>query len=145
MTTNERPCATLAEIDEHESWALLASMNLGRFATCAPNEAPVVLPVNFVVDDWVIVFRTGVGRNLLGALRGPASFEVDSYDAARRTGWSVLVRGIAYEASDAEIAHLHVEPWAPGDRSIWLRMVPLEVTGRRIQPCGTETDARGYL
>jgi hypothetical protein len=40
---------------------------------------------------------------------------------------------------------LAFEPWVRTDRDHWMRLVPLEVTGRRILPGGPDTDSRGYL
>ena len=28
----------------------------------------------------------------------------------------------------------HLEPWAPGARDVYVRIVPAKITGRRIQP-----------
>jgi nitroimidazol reductase NimA-like FMN-containing flavoprotein (pyridoxamine 5'-phosphate oxidase superfamily) len=135
----------LLEIGEHECWELLATAPIGRLAVPAGDEAPSVFPVSFVLDDWVIVFRTGTGEKLFASVRGPVTFQADSYDHLHRIGWSVLVKGVAYEASEAEVGHLDLEPWVHTARDHWMRLVPLEVTGRRIVPGGADTDGRGYL
>ena len=66
------------------------------------------------------------------------AFEIDDYDLAGRQGWSVLIQGPAHhvEAEDARARakEAGVEPWAPGDRELFLRIVPHRVTGRRIKP-----------
>jgi nitroimidazol reductase NimA-like FMN-containing flavoprotein (pyridoxamine 5'-phosphate oxidase superfamily) len=135
----------LTEIDERECWELLASAPIGRLAVPAGTAAPSVFPVSYVLDDWVIVFRTGRGEKLFASVRGPVSFQADSYDPVHRIGWSVLVKGVAYEASEAELGNLALESWVRSDRDHLMRLVPLEVTGRRIVPGGPETDSRGYL
>ena len=135
----------LVEIDEHECWELLAAAPIGRLAVPAGTAAPSVFPVSFVLDDWVVVFRTGRGEKLRASVQGPVSFQADSYDPVHRIGWSVLVKGVAYEAGEGEIGHLTFEPWVRTDRDHWMRLVPLEVTGRRILPGGPELDSRGYL
>ena len=54
-------------------------------------------------------------------------------------GWSVLVTGRVRRVSPDElrqIEKLGVEPWAGGQRSVYLRLDSREVTGRRIQTTG---------
>ncbi|HEY7812017.1 MAG TPA: pyridoxamine 5'-phosphate oxidase family protein, partial [Nakamurella sp.] len=98
---------------------------------------PVILPVNHAVDGESIVFRTGPGSKLLAgdsAMR--VAFEVDGFDADRRSGWSVLVRGTASTVEDAdEIQRLNrigVWPWADlVERTHWIRIATYSVTGRQ--------------
>ena len=55
-----------------------------------------------------------------------------------RQGWSVLIQGPAHhvetEEARARAKDAGVEPWAPGDRELFLRIIPHRVTGRRIKP-----------
>lgn len=122
----------LITIDEQECWVLLATVPVGRLAVADGERAPLVVPVNFVIDGDTIVFLTGAGTKYDAASARPVSFQADSFDVMYHNGWSVLVRGLAHEISDAEASLLHVEPWAEGDRTIWMRIVPAEITGRRI-------------
>jgi hypothetical protein len=65
------------------------------------------------------------------------AFEIDEIDAAARRGWSVLVQGPAHHVTGAEqdaVRRAGVEPWAPGDRELFVRIVPSRVTGRRVGP-----------
>ena len=51
-------------------------------------------PVNYVVDQHSVLFRTDEGTKLDAASRGArVAFEVDGAEEATRTGWSVLVGG----------------------------------------------------
>jgi len=120
--------------DECES--LLRRSHLGRIAV-VDGDGTLILPVNFVLDDSDVVFRTNPGSKLDAALKNaPISFEIDGIDERTKTGWSVLVRGIAHEATDpAELARLEqlaLVPWAPGDRPHYVRVRSVETTGRRI-------------
>ena len=62
--------------------------------------------------------------------------EVDGIDAGTATGWSVLVKGRAVEVHDPDdlrrLSDLPLRYWAVGDKVHWVRIVPAEVTGRRI-------------
>ena len=53
--------------------------------------------------------------------------------------WSVLVRGHAHQVTDGRAVQrledgMHLAPWAPGARDVYVRIVPAQITGRRIQP-----------
>ena len=134
----------LIELDREECLALLAAGRVGRFAVASMNDAPLVVPVNYVMDGDAVVFRTAAGEKL-AQLRRRASFEVDGLDQPTETGWSVLVRGFAYEATSWEVAHLDLEPWAAGDKDRWVRIVPTAITGRRITAGRGVVDGRAYL
>jgi nitroimidazol reductase NimA-like FMN-containing flavoprotein (pyridoxamine 5'-phosphate oxidase superfamily) len=104
-----------------------------------------VFPVNFVLDRHMVVFRTGEGTKLDAACRGRrVAFEIDGTDAAAHTGWSVLVRGEAVEVTDpAELARLRklpLDPWAPGAKTHYVRILPAVLTGRRISGPGGPSD-----
>jgi nitroimidazol reductase NimA-like FMN-containing flavoprotein (pyridoxamine 5'-phosphate oxidase superfamily) len=54
-------------------------------------------------------------------------------------GWSVLVTGRVRRVSPDELHQLEtfgIEPWAGGERTVYLRLEPREVTGRRIRAKG---------
>lgn len=136
---------SLEELERDECLRLLRDHAMGRFAVAAPGAAPVVVPVNYVLDGEVVVFRTATGSKLR-LLRGlPVSFELDEIDPVRHTGWSILVRGMAYEGSRWETEHLALEAWAPGDKDHWIRIVPDVITGRRILLAERSVDLGGYL
>jgi nitroimidazol reductase NimA-like FMN-containing flavoprotein (pyridoxamine 5'-phosphate oxidase superfamily) len=130
---------------------LLAASEVGRIAFINAG-APVILPVNFRYHHGRIVFRTSLGSKLNAAGRGyEVAFEIDDWDAPRRTGWSVLVQGTAEEvvsASDLEeLFDLGLRPWADQvDRSMWVQIHPTDINGRRIPsrqgPRGEEESAR---
>nr|WP_329600071.1 pyridoxamine 5'-phosphate oxidase family protein [Streptomyces pseudovenezuelae] len=94
--------------------------------------------MNYTVVDRAIVFRTARG-SLPGAVPGEqVAFEADHIDEAFRHGWSVLVRGLAREVTwSDEVRRLaeraYSEPWAGGRRDLWVRLDPVEITGRLIR------------
>lgn len=91
------------------------------------------------------MLRSDIGHKLRALRHQPVSFQVDEIDPFHRTGWSVLVSGVASEAAPADVAHLFVEPWAPGEKDHWVRLVPATVTGRRIRLPELPVDTRGDL
>jgi uncharacterized protein len=115
---------------------MLAAVPVGRVGVLH-DSAPEIYPVNHVADGRAIVFRTDPGTKLRALLRSPAvCFEVDGIDAGDATGWSVLVKGRAEEVRDPaelrRLAGLPLRYWSLGDKAHWIRIVPAEVTGRRI-------------
>ena len=124
-----------------DCFRLLGSVPVGRLAFLAGGEV-VILPVNFAVDGQDVVFRTAAKSRLAGVEVGQyVGFEADAYDAAARTGWSVVVSGLAEvmksQAEGARLDTLGLRPWggASADR-IWMRIRPTSISGRHI----AETD-----
>jgi nitroimidazol reductase NimA-like FMN-containing flavoprotein (pyridoxamine 5'-phosphate oxidase superfamily) len=142
---DDKDSAALEELEHDDCLKLVASMSIGRLAVAVDDhDAPLVVPVNYVLDGEVVVFRSGPGAKLHALRDTPVSFQVDLIDPFHRTGWSVLIRGIAHEATGAEVAHLVVEPWAPGDKHHWICVVPTVITGRTIRLPDVPWDTRGY-
>jgi len=115
----------------------LRRAGVGRLAVIHNGE-PVILPVNHEMDGETVVFRTAEGAKLVSAMENsPVSFEVDDFDADRRSGWSVVIRGVADVIDDPtqidRWGALGVRPWADAvQRSHWVRIRPYEITGRQI-------------
>jgi uncharacterized protein len=135
------------ELTRSECFELLAHEHLGRVAV-VDDLGPVVFPVNFVLDRHMVVFRTDAGTKLDAACRGSrVAFEIDGTDAAAHTGWSVVVRGEAVEVTDpAELARLRkrpLDPWAPGAKAHYVRILPAALTGRRILAPGGPSNRGG--
>ncbi len=135
------------ELSKSECFQLLAQERLGRVAV-VDDRGPVVFPVNFVLDRHMVVFRSDEGTKLDAACRGSrVAFEVDGSDAAAHTGWSVVIRGEAVEVTDpAELTRLRkrpLDPWAPGAKTHYVRILPAVLTGRRISAAGGSSHPGG--
>ena len=127
---------SLDELSGLECQRLLAAGGVGRVVFVS-GRGPVAFPVNYRLDGDDIVFRTAPGSELAGAAGADAvSFEVDHIDDAMKQGWSVLMTGYLREVTDpaerAQLEQLAIEPWAGGQRSVYLRLVPAQMSGRRI-------------
>jgi nitroimidazol reductase NimA-like FMN-containing flavoprotein (pyridoxamine 5'-phosphate oxidase superfamily) len=100
------------------------------------DHGPEALPVNYTVVGESVVFRTAPDTPLAAVVDTDVGFEVDRLDEAFSEGWSVLVSGPAKRVREpAVIWRLAdvVEPWAGGDRNVFIRIDPHRVTGRRIR------------
>ncbi len=123
-------------LDEEACLRVFERHAIGRLGFSAAA-LPVVLPINFTIDDRRIFFRTEPGLKLDAARAGAvACLEVDDYDAMNHTGASALATGRLRLVTDAdeldELAGLPLTPWgAPGAAS--LIELPIELlSGREI-------------
>jgi nitroimidazol reductase NimA-like FMN-containing flavoprotein (pyridoxamine 5'-phosphate oxidase superfamily) len=132
----------LIELDEAECLRLIAPGGIGRIGYSG-RYGPTVLPVNYQLYEGTIVFRTAQDsatdedlRTGIADAEYKVAFEIDDFDTAARTGWSVLVQGSAHhvesEAERASVAGAGVDPWPGGDRELFLRITPSRITGRRV-------------
>jgi transcriptional regulator with XRE-family HTH domain len=116
---------------------LIAPGGVGRIAF-GTTTGPAVLPVNFAVLAGTIVIRTAEGTAIEGHADELVALEVDHLDEALRQGWSVLVRGQGHRVRHpAELRRLRegavIWPWPGGDREAYVRILPSQITGRRIE------------
>lgn len=128
------------ELARDECLRLLADEEVGRLGFVVRGRAEV-LPVNYVMDGEAIVFRTGDGTKLRAASNAPVTFEVDAIDRERRSGWSVVVRGVAHEVASLgrvelseRLAKIELAPWGGDDKPFVVRVAPIMVTGRWVGP-----------
>ena len=133
----------IEELDEAESLRLISPGGIGRIAY-GSRFGPAVLPVNYKWHDGAIVFRTArhsaMDEDLQTGIAGGdfiVAFEIDEFDIPGRQGWSVLIQGPAHhveaETERRSAQQTGVEPWAAGERELFLRVLPHRVTGRRIK------------
>ncbi len=138
---------SITVLSGEESWERLGSVALGRLVTNFAGE-PEIFPVNFVVQDRTVLFRTAEGTKLFSAVANrTVVFEADDHNVAE--GWSVVVRGRAHvlktnaEIQEAERAQLL--PWTATLKPHYVRVSPSDITGRHFkfgpEPDHTETFA----
>ena len=137
MTSDERWFPShLKELGEPECLELLAEHHVGRVAYC-DDLGPVVLSVNYAVDQGTILIQTSPHSTLASRLRtAPASFQIDEFDEYTQTGWSVLVRGSAAYVDPTDLPADKDRPhtWAEGQRTLHIRITPHDISGRRLLP-----------
>lgn len=125
-------------LDEATCVELLESTPIGRIAFATDGEL-LVLPINFRWYEHSVVFRTLEGHKLAAAAEQQhVCFEVDHWDADTRTGWSVVVQGVAHEvrqwAEEAQLDDLGLIPWARAEwRPIWVQIEPTMISGRVLR------------
>lgn len=125
-------------IDDDECIRLMESTPIGRVAFLVDDEI-LALPVNYRWYEGGVVFRTLDGLKLAAAANNQnVCFEVDQWDAGSRTGWSVVVQGVARKvenwAEEAQLDQLGLIPWAKEEwRPIWVRIDPTSMSGRVLR------------
>jgi len=118
---------------------VLRGQQVGRLAVSI-RDHPDIFPVNFVVDRGAVVFRTAEGTKLAAAVLGRGvAFEVDGVDDETGEAWSVVVKGRAVELQRLEelfeAANLPLYPWHAAPKHRYVRIDPVEITGRRFHIC----------
>jgi nitroimidazol reductase NimA-like FMN-containing flavoprotein (pyridoxamine 5'-phosphate oxidase superfamily) len=133
----EEPTSEMLVLPREECLRLLASNRFGRLAVAM--DSPVIRPVNYVFDEpsQSVAFRTADGSKFHAMLvNGNAAFEIDGIDPDSRTGWSVIIVGMAEEVTSASelrrLERMGLESWTPGRKAHWMRIRAWTVSGRRI-------------
>lgn len=130
------------ELPRQECLRLMAEVPLGRIVYTR-RALPAVLPVTFSLDaDGAVLLRTAAGSDLVRAMEGAVvAFEVDDVDAARQSGWSVVVTGAATVVTDP-VEHQRLSrtgpvSWVPAPQEVFIRIAPELITGRELVGCRT--------
>lgn len=123
-------------MDRADCLALLATVPVGRLGLSV-DALPVIVPVNFCLDDDRIVIGTGEGSKLDAAVAGAVvAFEADHWDPLDHSGWSVLVQGPTWVVTDPDdlerCRRLHLRPWGQPDDLRYVAVGIELVSGRRL-------------
>ncbi len=126
--------SALEVLGEEESWHLLASADLARLAVSI-DDGVDIFPINYVVADRVIFFRTAPGSKLMDLTAHPiVALETDGTHNRRR--WSVVVKGSAVRlGSDEEIEAsgvLSLHSLVPTEKWNYVRITASSITGRQF-------------
>jgi uncharacterized protein len=121
-------------LDLDECWRQLETYDVGRFAV-QKGSGVDVFPVNYLVHDKAVYFRSAPGSKLIDLTRSPeVAFEIDGQLAHHM--WSVIIHGVATRlGSDVEIlaAGIHnLRTWYPNDKFNYVRITPSRITGRNF-------------
>lgn len=129
--------ALLSELDPDNCRRLLGEHAIGRVAWTS-TQGPELFPVSYAFDDGMVFFRTSP-YGALSALGRPTQvvFEVDEFDATRRSGWSVIVRGssaavsVPMRTTEAWAGYRPL-PWVGGSRNLVIGITLQQISGRQF-------------
>jgi hypothetical protein len=123
-------------LEPEDCWRYLESSYIGRLALIN-GSVPEIFPVNFLVQEQQLFFRTAPGTKLRSLLSGAVvALEADGLNPYGTEVWSVVAKGVPLPA--AQNGALLPEddpdrgPWAPGLKEHLIRIAPTEITGRRF-------------
>ncbi|MHB8288023.1 MAG: pyridoxamine 5'-phosphate oxidase family protein [Acidimicrobiales bacterium] len=129
--------ATVEELSPDDCRDYLRSARIGRLAVHTDGH-PDIFPVSFVFDSDSIIFRTEPGTKLSAASMARVALETDQIDMQAGTAWSVVVKGMAFDITDAidptsqRARAARVDSAFVGDDARWVRISGLEISGRRL-------------
>lgn len=132
-------------LSEEVCWERLRRTSVGRLGVHHDGQ-PAIYPINYLVDGASIIFSTRPEGKIAGsALLERVAFEIDGFEPAHGDAWSVLIKGFGRVLDSLpEIEHAEELPlfhWVNAERPSWVRIIPVEVTGRRFHIVdGTITD-----
>jgi hypothetical protein len=133
-----RSNTTLVEMTPEECWRRMGSTDIGRLAVIdhrpsTRGPSATIVPVNFLVHDGAIFFRSGPGGKMLDITQHPrVAFELDGHRGRRF--WSVVVHGDAHRLnSDIDIENSGIqqlEAFHDDDKNNFVRIDVVSITGR---------------
>jgi nitroimidazol reductase NimA-like FMN-containing flavoprotein (pyridoxamine 5'-phosphate oxidase superfamily) len=129
------PGRRLEELPRDEAIELLSSVSMGRIGFTIGG-LPTIRPVNHVVVDGDdIVIRTHLESTMSACSGAVVAYETDWLDRRTRTGWSVIVTGVASVVDNPwEIERFErlVQPWIDQPDTYLLRIKADVVEGLKL-------------
>ncbi|WP_067834355.1 pyridoxamine 5'-phosphate oxidase family protein [Nocardia lijiangensis] len=141
---------SVVELDREQALSLLAQAPFGR-VVYTRDALPAIRPVNHLVDDECVIVRTRLGSQFSTAVQKRAgivvAYEADDIDIERRTGWSVVVTGIARQVTDAtRLARYQqlLRPWIDSPMDGVIEIEATIVSGIRLADTHHPPTADGH-
>lgn len=120
-------------------WSLIDRVGVGRIAAL-DGDQPVVAVVPFAIEHGDIVVGAKAGLGLSGLFGREVALEVDELDTGAEAGWSVVVRGVAYDITDTvdrrseRLQEVDVSCWCMNGIDGRIAIRPRDVKGRWLRP-----------
>lgn len=130
----------VVDLDRAEAMRLLGSIGYGR-VVFTREALPAIRPVNHLIDRGRVIVRTRLTATVSVEVRSRDSsgvvvaYEADDLDPQHRTGWSVVVTGLATTITDPDhVARYEqlLQPWVNMAMDTVIAIEPRVVTGIRI-------------
>ena len=134
---------SLHELTRAEAMALLASVQIGRLVF-THQALPAIRPVNHLIEDSKIVIGLTPGSAIAATAEAGGTvvaYEADILDPDQRTGWTVIIVGVARLESDTDAAERYrttLQPWLSGSMQDIVTISSDVVTGYRLTPSPAE-------
>lgn len=132
MTNSANP---ISQLTVDEAWQLIEVAQIGRIAS-ARDGLPDIFPINYVVFDRAIYFRTAAESRL----RTECDDRAIAFESAWQmsdSAWSVVILGtlrtLTTDADQQILNRLPILDFAPERPYVWMRVTPTDVRGRRYR------------
>jgi nitroimidazol reductase NimA-like FMN-containing flavoprotein (pyridoxamine 5'-phosphate oxidase superfamily) len=127
---------TLTELTRVEALQLLSTISYGR-VVFTRNALPAIRPVNHVLDNGEIIIRTRLSAKFSIAVDPGTvvAYEADQIDPDQRTGWSVVVTGVARQITEPDRLSRYeqlLQPWVDLAMDVAIGIQTDLVTGFRF-------------
>lgn len=137
----------MRELTPLESMQRLGSVSIGR-VVFTRRALPAIRPVNHIVDGGQVIIRSHEGSAIVTATSGGrgtvVAYEADQIDPHSRTGWSVVVTGLARVVDEPERAARYrdaLRPWLAGEMDNVISIDAQVVTGFELVPSESRATA----
>lgn len=138
----------MRETSREQALRQLASVSVGRVGFTS-RALPALRPVTHLVDRGHVIIRSHEGSaivNAASAERGVVvAYEADDIDVESRTGWSVLIVGLARLIDDPHEAARYrreLPPLVPGEAGSVIRIYPELVSGFELDDGNRQPQAQ---
>ncbi|WP_246124325.1 pyridoxamine 5'-phosphate oxidase family protein [Nocardia bhagyanarayanae] len=128
----------MVELTREQALELLARAPFGR-VVYTRDALPAIRPVNHLLDDGLLIVRTRLASQFSTAVQSRSgvvvAYEADDIDIHRRTGWSVVITGIARPVTDpTRITRYEqlLQPWIGSPMDGVIEIEPTLVSGIRL-------------
>lgn len=124
----------LGILDEARCLDLLGGEPVGRLGFSA-GSLPVIFPVNYLLVDRTVVFRSEDGAKIRAASQGSvACLEVDHFESLEHAGWSVLATGrlgLVPPGRVGPLDRMPLTPWGLTEANQFVEL-PIELISGRF-------------
>lgn len=127
------------ETTREQAMRRLGSVAVGRVGFTS-RALPALRPATHLIDKGHVIIRSHEGSAIVNAAsteRGAVvAYEADDIDVASRSGWSVLVVGLARLIDDPQEAARYrqkLQPLVPGETGSVIRIYPELVSGFELE------------
>lgn len=139
----------LEVLDEVECFSLAATAEVGRIVF-TDRALPAIWPVTFTTDGECLILCAPAGSKLAASVHSTVvAFEVDDFAPDTRTGWSVTFLGLAEPVTDpamlARLTALGLRPLGGATEPLFIKILCVQATGRRLHPVTAAGHARAAL
>lgn len=123
------------DLSHVQCWELLGETGIGHLALRAHPKGVDIVPINYLVHDRMLYFRSAPGTKLMELVEHPhVAVQVERLRDGR---WSsVVIKGraerLAFDDEIIESGVMTLVTSGPGEKANYVRVTPDSITGRSL-------------